>query len=185
MRDWPHSPAHWLAEAGAYMVTAGTYLKKPLFSTRERLTLLCDTLLQLAEEHDWKLQAWAVFPNHYHFVGDCPQPENLRVLMRKLHSITAHRVNQLDGETGRRVWFQYWDTRLTIQTSYVARLNYVHQNAVRHGVVRLAVDYPWCSAGWFERKAERAFYQNVINHPSSKIDVRDDYKVSLAKEVLG
>jgi hypothetical protein len=27
MADWPHSPVHRLTEAGAYMVTCGTYLK--------------------------------------------------------------------------------------------------------------------------------------------------------------
>jgi hypothetical protein len=29
MSDWPHSPVYRLAEAGAYMVTCGTYLKPP------------------------------------------------------------------------------------------------------------------------------------------------------------
>ena len=28
MRDWPHSPLHRLGEPGAYIVTAGTYLKR-------------------------------------------------------------------------------------------------------------------------------------------------------------
>jgi hypothetical protein len=37
MRDWPHSPVHRLAEPGAYIVTAGTYLKKPTFAGPQRL----------------------------------------------------------------------------------------------------------------------------------------------------
>ena len=34
--------------------------------------------------------------------------------------------------------------------SYLARLNYVHQNPVKHGLVRVANQYRWCSAAWLE-----------------------------------
>jgi len=51
------------------MVTAGTYLKQPIFRGAQRLECLCDLLLELAEKYGWDLQAWAVFPNHYHFVA--------------------------------------------------------------------------------------------------------------------
>jgi putative transposase len=75
MSDWPHSPVHRLSEAGAYMVTCGTYLKQPWFRGTERLHFLCDALLRLAAEYEWNLQAWAVFANHYHFVAlSPPQP---------------------------------------------------------------------------------------------------------------
>ncbi|MDE3111185.1 MAG: hypothetical protein KGL02_14775, partial [Acidobacteriota bacterium] len=65
-----------------------------------------------------QLQAWAIFPNHYHFVALSDAPKNLPVVIRKLHSITSHVVNKMDGCAGRKVWFQYWDTRLTNQRSY-------------------------------------------------------------------
>jgi putative transposase len=162
------------------MVTAGTYLKKSFFSTRERLTFLCDTLLQLAELHGWKLQAWAVFPNHYHFVGESSDPKSLRPLIQAIHSIAAREANRLDGTGGRRVWFEYWDTHLSSQRSYFARLNYVHQNAVHHGVVRVASAYPFCSAGWFERTAEPAFYRTIVSFPCDRVRVPDDYEVKLA-----
>ena len=64
MSDWPHSPVHRLSEAGAYMVTCGTYLKLHYFLGTEHLSFLCDTLLALASKDEWNLQAWAVFPNN-------------------------------------------------------------------------------------------------------------------------
>jgi hypothetical protein len=51
MTDWPHSPVHRLGEAGAYMVTCGTYLKESHFRCEERLRYLCDSLLNLAAKH--------------------------------------------------------------------------------------------------------------------------------------
>ena len=51
----------------------------------------------------------------------------------------------------------YWDTQITFQRSCLARLNYVRQNPVHHGVVHKASEYHWCSAAGFERSARAAF----------------------------
>jgi putative transposase len=178
MPDWPHSPLHQLSAVGAFMVTAATYLKAPIFSSRARLDFLQRHLLQLAEEYCAALQAWAIFPNHYHFVADFTDPKKLPVLIRHLHSLTARQVNQLDASTGRRVWFQYWDSRLSFEKSYFARLRYVHENAVHHGLVSIASNYPWCSAGWFEQRAEASFRKTILNFPCDTINVNDAFEVS-------
>ena len=160
------------------MVTAGTYQRQAFFRSPARLTFLCGTLFELAAAYGWTLQAWAVFPNHYHFVALSPKrADSLRALIRHLHSLTAREINPRDQSAGRKVWFEYWDSHLTYQRSYLARLNYVHRNAVHHGLVRTPAEYPWCSAGWFERRAERAFYQLVTNFPCDQIRVPDDYTV--------
>ena len=177
LREWPHAPAHRLGEAGAYIVTAGTYKKDHLFRTAERLTYLTEALLTLAEEYRWRLQAWAVFSNHYHVVAESQQPASLKRLVQQLHSITAKHVNLLDETPGRRVWFEYWDTCLTYRNSFLSRLNYVHSNAVRHKLVSIPEQYPWCSAGWFAREATPAFRATVMSFPSDRIAVPDDYEV--------
>jgi len=181
MPEWPHSPAHRLDSAGAYMVTAATYKKEPLFCSAKRLSFLCDQLLRLAPLHGWKLEAWAVFPNHYHFVATSPQKaDTLPRLISHLHTTTAKEINSQDATPGRRVWFQYWDSHLTYLRSYLARLNYVHCNAVRHGLVRYPARYTWCSAGWFEREAERPFYRTVMGIRSDRVRIMDDFTVDAA-----
>ena len=177
VRDWPHAPIHRLSETGVFMVTSGTYQKARFFRTPERLTFLTNSLLELCEKYSLALQAWAVFSNHYHFLAHAPQPRNLKQLARHLHSTTAITVNQEEKLPGRKVWFQYWDSHITFQRSYLARLNYVCQNPVKHGIVRVASDYPWCSAGWFERQANHAFFRTVMNFPCDQLDIPDDFDV--------
>jgi len=156
------------------MVTASTYNRQLFLHTPERLTLVLDTLFELALEMGWLLQAWAVLPNHYHFIAQSPQDgETLRPLIKKLHGRTSHQLNQEDGSRGRRVWFQYWDTLLTYERSYLARLNYVHQNPVKHGLVRQAEAYRWCSAGWFARTATPAFYRRTRAMATDRLNVID------------
>ena len=68
-RDWPHAPPHRFSEQGAYIVTAGTHQKEHFFRGAERLDYLEAELLAGAKAAGWQLEAWAVFSNHYHFVG--------------------------------------------------------------------------------------------------------------------
>jgi putative transposase len=96
-------------------------------------------------------------------------------LIKNLHGRTARAVNRLDGAEGREVWYNYRDTRLTFEKSYLARLNYVHQNPVKHGLVRVANQYRWCSAAWCERTAPRAALQTVYRFKTDKVNVPDDY----------
>ena len=175
MPDWPHSPLHRLSESGTYIVTAATYGKQPIFGSKSLLDFLCGTLLRHCREHAWNLQAWAVFPNHYHFVALSTAPHTLGPMIRKLHSKTAREANRRDSASGRKVWFQYRETRITNQPSYLARLNYVHRNAVHHGLVRRAANYPWCSATWFEREASPGFRKTVLEFPCDRVIVPDSF----------
>ena len=175
-KDWPHAPVHRLGEHGTYIVTAGTYHKEHFFRGRERLDFLETNLLRIAKEFNWQLEAWAVFSNHYHFVAQAmPEAKSLRAALTALHSITAREVNRLDATPERKVWHNYWDTALTYEQSYLARLNYVHHNAVKHGLVLVANQYPWCSAAWFERTATAAQVKTIYSFKTDQVRIADDY----------
>ena len=176
---WPHAPTHRLGVAGTYFVTAATYLKAQHFSGAGRLRVLHRGLLNLAQEFGWQLEAWAVFSNHYHFVAHSPgglaSAESLSEMLSRLHAKSAAWVNRLEKRPGRQVWHNFWETRLTFQKSYLARLNYVHQNPVKHGLVHVASEYPWCSARWFERVASTAKVESTYRFKTEGVQVPDDY----------
>jgi putative transposase len=175
-KDWPHAPVHRLADAAVYFVTAGTLHKAHLFDTPEKRDLLETLLLTSAKEHGWQLEAWAVFANHYHIVArGNPGSQNLGEVLHDLHGVSARELNKLDGVTDRKVWFNFRDTKLTIQHSYLARLNYVHQNAVKHKLVAVANQYPWCSAAWFERTASPAQVKMIYGFKVDRVQVEDDF----------
>lgn len=176
MTQWPHAPVHILDKDGTYMVTSGTYHKERLFDSPEKLQILHDTLLCLAPDYGWNLQAWAVMSNHYHFIAISQgESANLSKLISKLHMVTAKQINIMDNAQDRKVWFQYWDSRITFEKSYLARLNYVHNNPVHHGIVDNAVKYAWCSAAWFEKSADGAFYKTVRGFKTDRLTVKDDF----------
>lgn len=175
-RRWHHRPEHLFLPGAAYIVTARTRNKAHFFAGDERLRLLTDALSAVAADFGWRLQAWAVFPNHYHFIAIAPEDgPNVRTLAQRLHSQTARAVNALDGTPGRQVWFQYRDTCLTFEKSYLARLNYVMNNPVHHRVVPVAELYPYCSAAWFAAGADPAFRRKVESFRYDRVNLEDDF----------
>jgi REP-associated tyrosine transposase len=177
MREsWPHAPPHHFTTHGTYLITAATLHRKRLFDSRAKLDLLRDTTFDLAKSYALLLQAWAFFTNHYHIVMNFENTATThRDFMRHLHRELAIRLNRIDATPGRRVMYEFWDTRLTFEKSWLARLNYVHQNAVKHGLVPLANQYPWCSASWFESNARPGFAKSVYSFKIDRIKVPDDF----------
>lgn len=143
---------------------------------------MCRELLTVAHDFDWQLEAWAVFSNHYHFVVHSPATEDgarsLSKMLGTLHEKTAKWINKLDNASGRKVWHNFRETHLTYEKSYLVRLNYVHQNPVKHGLTAVASQYPWCSAAWFERTASLAQLNTIYAFKTDMIKVYDEYDVA-------
>lgn len=174
--DWPHAPMHRFSGSGVFFVTAGTYLKQHFYRSRVLLDHFQELLFRVAVEHHCSLQAWAIFSNHYHLVAEAAG-ESLHVMLSQLHSISARELNSLEGASGRKVWFQFRDTELTYEKSWMARLRYTHENPVHHRLTRVSTSYPWCSAAWFERKASRAFAESLRRFKIDRVRVVDDFDV--------
>ncbi len=145
-----------------------------MFTSDAKLDLVQNTIFELARNYVLILQAWAFFPNHYHLVISFESAvTGHRDFVRHLHRELAMR--RMDNTPSRRVMYEFWDTRLTFERSWLARLNYVHQNAIKHGFVLIANQYPWCSAPWFETNARASFVTSVYSFKTDRINVPDDF----------
>jgi|ERR1044072_452000 putative transposase len=174
--SWPHAPSRLGLPPGAYIVTAGTMHKQLFLDSPTKLDLHLNLLFECAREFGWRLEAWAVFANHYHFVAHKHDDSaDFETFLGKLHSCSSREINKLDGLTGRKVWYRYWDTHLTYEKSYLARLNYVRCNAVKHKLVEDPRKYKWCSAEWFYQQADRPFHDTVCSFKIDNVNVIDDF----------
>jgi putative transposase len=45
--------------------------------------------------------------------------------------------------------------------------------------VREAALYPWCSAGWFQRRATTSFYKQIMQMKIDRVHVEDEFEVDL------
>jgi putative transposase len=175
-KTYSHNPPHYFVSNATYMVTGSTLYNKRLLTDDERKSLVLNILFERAAYFGWILEAWAVLKNHYHFIARAPENAlTLAKLMRQFNSKTTVMLNKLDKQLGRQIWHNYWDTCITHETSYYARLHYVHLNPVKHGLVENAEDYPFCSYRWFLEKTDDGFQNAVIKQPFDRVNVFDDF----------
>jgi putative transposase len=173
MSDWPHSPPHKILEAGTFMITAETYKKELLFLGNEKLNILYELLISTSKYYNINLNAWALLPNHYHIILTTENAESLKKFISSLHKNSSRKLNEFDNKTGRKVWHNFWDTQITYEKSYIARINYVNNNPVHHGLVSEPEQYYWCSTNWFRNNVEPSFYKTVKAFKYDKLKIKD------------
>lgn len=175
-RTYLHNPPHYFVSNAMYMVTGSILHKHNLLSENKRKEFFLNVLFEKAIALGWSLQGWVVLNNHYHFIGESPEnAQTLSKLIQQVHSITAIQINKWDHTAGRKVWHNYWDTCLTYEKSYYARLHYIHENPVKHRLVENAVDYPFCSYKWFLENGDNELKELILNQPIDKINVEDAF----------
>jgi len=159
-----------------YMVTGAILYNQNLLIENRRKEFVLHTLLERTALFGWNLQAWSILNNHYHFIAQAPENAiNLSKFIQQVHSVTAIQFNRWDSTPGRQVWFNYWDSCLTYEKSYLARLHYVHMNSVKHGLANEARDYPFCSYKWFIEQGDEAFRKQVFAQPIGRLKIFDDF----------
>lgn len=96
--------------------------------------------------------AWAVLPNHYHFLACFENFDSVPGMMKKLHNGTSFEWNRADGLTGqRRIWYHYADRLMHNENQMAQVFNYIHYNPVKHGYVESPYDWVWSSLSLYEQ----------------------------------
>lgn len=104
------------------------------------------SFLKSAEIYKWTVIAWVILHDHYHAVVKSPESaETLSKFISSYHKFTARRWNDEDMTSGRKVWWNYWDTCLLTEKAYYIRLRYVFWNPVKHGLANTPEEYEFSS----------------------------------------
>ncbi len=65
--------------------------------------------------------------------------------VQNLHSNLSRLLNKLDRLEGRQIWYQYLDRCIRSERDLYTRLNYIHHNPIKHGLVLNIDEYEWSS----------------------------------------
>ncbi|OGV58497.1 MAG: hypothetical protein A2X45_17490 [Lentisphaerae bacterium GWF2_50_93] len=174
---WHHSPPHVFKPDANYMITSGTYHKENIFNSPAKLKMLENIILDSLNDFSWTPIAWAVMSNHYHLIVRAPAEKEITIskICKTIHGKSSVQLNKVDNVSGRKVWFEFWDTCLTYENSYYARLKYVMNNPVHHGIVKTAEDYEFCSAGFFKFNADKQIRKRLESYSTEKLNINDNF----------
>jgi putative transposase len=177
-KTYKHNPPHLFRPNSKYFITGAIYQKRTLLQSDEAKRKLIRSLKQGFNSNGWKIEDWVALNNHYHLMAD--SPDNLKSLpgiMRDIHKFTAMwiRKNIQDAAGVEKIWWNYWDTCITYERSYLTRLNYIWYNPQKHGVIENAEE--WAFGSLYHRIREEDLYVNKLRYryPFDSVKVYDDF----------
>ncbi len=64
------------------------------------------------------------------------------------------------------IWYQYMDHVIRDESDYYKHLNYIHQNPVKHGLIKRMSQYPWSSIHeWIKKKGKEFVLDSFRRYP--------------------
>lgn len=156
-RPW-HSPPHRPNYAHLhFLVSAACYEHADHIGfSLQRMDDFSAALLDVFKQHATHTVAWYVLPNHYHALVEAPHILKLLHELGRFHGRTSHAWNGEENTRGRQVFHRATERFMRSERHFFATINYVHNNPVHHGYVRLWTEWPWSSAAEYLEQTDRA-----------------------------
>jgi putative transposase len=176
-KTFPHNPPHLYVAGAIYMITAATYNKTDYLRADDRKRQVIQSLLFATNREGWQIIACVAMSNHYHAVLRASQTSarRLSALINSVHRFTASQRNRDDGTAGRQVWWNYWDTCLTSEGAYFARINCVHWNPVKHQVLARPEMYEFSTYRLWQERWQPELQRIERDYPFDRVTVQDEF----------
>jgi REP element-mobilizing transposase RayT len=152
----------------ALYITAVAKDRLPVFQTDAVKHVTCAAIDEARQSCGFLLFAYVIMPDHLHLLTDSPRKPS--EVLRFIKGTIAHRVIEYlkekgyesslaklrHGEQARNYRHSLWQHETNVFQVFsggvlVQKVNYLHQNPVRAGLVERAVDYRWSSARIWNR----------------------------------
>ena len=150
-------------------VTTSTYRRAPVFLSERFCRSFVQRLAEVRQELSFLLIGWVLMPDHFHLLLK-PQPaETTPLILKGLKEVTADRILKTLRENQRYSWcrkmlarlrlpptvhdeshYRLWQRRfypfnVFTEKKLQEKLDYMHNNPVKRGLVSTPGDWPWSS----------------------------------------
>jgi REP element-mobilizing transposase RayT len=147
-------------------ITAVGKDRLPIFRTEELKRITAEAITEARLSCGFLLFAYVFMPDHVHFLTDAPRKPS--EVLQYIKGIVARRVighlKTLNCETSlQKLQHEDWKRNhryslwqhdsdifsVTSESKFMEKVNYIHMNPVRAGLVERPEDYKWSSARWW------------------------------------
>ncbi len=139
-----------------HFVTGNVHKRRPIFKLKENCIAFLEELQTLRKETECKLIAFVVMPDHLHLIVN-PKDGDIQQWTGALKSLSAKRLTKLapkdfylqaDGEN--QVWQESFKA-LPLWSNWMIwqKINYIHNNPLKTGLVDSVKEYRWTSFRYF------------------------------------
>ena len=91
------------------------------------------------------MTAWVLLPNHWHAICAPQYPVTISLAIKSLKQSSTTAINRRRGAEGELWQLRFFDRALRRVKEYNEKVEYIHMNPVRAGLVRAPQDWTWTS----------------------------------------
>ncbi len=151
------------AAGHARYLTFSCFHRLPLLNNEQIRALFVDRLKTVCDSERVDLLAWVIMPEHIHLLvlpEGMPDLKNFtHALKRPIAEQVIRRWKLLDAPILKKITrgngYRYWqagggyDRNIFNPAEVREKIDYIHNNPIRRGLVDSATDYAWSSARYF------------------------------------
>ncbi|HTD97471.1 MAG TPA: transposase [Edaphobacter sp.] len=126
-----------------HFITFSCYKRQPFLHPAEAKDTVQQILEQTRKQQDLCIAAYVLMPEHVHLLTDEPSTGTVATFLQILKQLTSR---QLKSPDQKQFWQRrYYDFNVSSHDKYVEKLQYIHRNPVKRGLVLNPEDYRWSS----------------------------------------
>ena len=137
-------------ENHVYFVTSKTLNNKPIFLNHAYAELFIKHLLSCRQRYGFVLLGFVLMPDHFHALIMPMEGFKISSVMQKIKSLFAYKLRRL-GVKG-TIWQKsFYDFGIYSEEKCRQKLDYIHANPVRKGIVDDPIDYRFSSMNYSDQ----------------------------------
>jgi len=138
-----------------FFVTCRLLPRRRVLSKSE-FACLASVIHERREEHRFLLTAWVFLPDHWHAIFYPGSPLTISGVMESLKVGATKRINRSRREAGLLWQSRFFDRALRTVGEYDSKVQYIHLNPVKAGLVGRPEGWPWSSVHDYTGSTKRA-----------------------------
>ena len=139
----PHDLRRFHHSGQSHFVTFSCYRRQPFFSATERFELFITRLEETRRRFHLCVYGYVVMPEHVHLLLSEPAPDG--ILADAIHFLKLSFTKSLHGEPGSFWQKRYYDRNVRNYREFTVKLQYIHRNPVKRGLVTSPEQWNWSS----------------------------------------
>ena len=137
-----------------FFITCRLLPRRRLLSPSE-FAVLAEVIRERRAEHKFLLTAWVFLPDHWHAIFYPPHPLTISRVMEAIKDGATKRINRSRREAGTLWQPRFFDRALRTVREYNEKVQYIHLNPVKPGLVSREEDWPWSSVHDYTGSVQR------------------------------
>ena len=150
---------------GTYFFTVVTERRRPILTRPDIRAALREAIIRVRAKRPFEILGWVLLPDHLHAIWRLPDgdadfstrwSEIKRFVTRECGAIYANDALLTERRANKRhgtIWqHRFWESTITDDDSLRYRMDYLHFNPVKHGLVERVQDWQYSSFHRFVRE---------------------------------